>query len=82
MYSVSMVTFERLEQKWRDIATLFYVQRRWLYQLSQVTEQLRAATGPPARYSADLTGELVSDLESLSDRLSDNAEDILALLGG
>jgi len=71
----------KLEQKWRDVATLFYVQRRWLHQLSGVTQQLRDATSPSSP-KPEVLPRLVADLESLAEKLDANAEEILGVLGG
>jgi len=73
---------EKLEQKWRSVAALFYVQRRWIAQLSVKTQQLRAATAPSLPYNSELVARLVADVESVTESLESNAEEILDLLGG
>jgi hypothetical protein len=77
-----MTPIQRLEKKWRDVATLFYIHRRWLYQLSQLTDQLGTAVKMPSQKGKQIHLDLIEDLEALTGRLEANSERILELLGG
>ena len=73
---------EKLERKWRDVAALFYLQRRWISRLSDKVQDLKVATDPQLDYDASLAAELISDLEWLTENLESNADKILETLGG